>query len=85
MRSIADISDRQPKQNRCQIKSNISSSITENSRTRQLIAVNSSQGLITRLNSQIYRRFSYKLTNLAKQINFKPLEYLTVSITAIAV
>jgi hypothetical protein len=74
MRSMANIGDRQPKQNRCQIKNNISSSLNENSRTRQLIAVNSSQGLINRLNSQIYTRFSYKLTNLAKQINFKPLE-----------
>jgi hypothetical protein len=74
MQSIVKVSDRQPKQNRCQIKSNISSSLSENSRTRQLIAVNSSQGMINRLNSQIYTVFSYKLTNLAKQINFKPLE-----------
>lgn len=74
MRSIANVSYRQPKQNRCQIKNNISSSLNENSSARQLIAVNSSQGLINRLNFQIYTRFSYKLTNLAKQINSKPLE-----------
>ncbi|TAG67556.1 MAG: hypothetical protein EAZ25_07105 [Oscillatoriales cyanobacterium] len=74
MRSIANVSYRQPKQNQCQIKNNISSSLNENSRVWQLIAVNSSQGLINRLNFQIYTRFSYKLTNLAKQINSKLLE-----------